>query len=163
MVRAQTPGYGVRLLTNKTNYRIGRDYLTMTVQAEREGYLYLFVHGADGALMQLYPSITSGSLKVKPGQAVKLPLANETPFETTGPAGATDLLVMVSARQRDHSALQPKKEGTIRVFPTGPEAAALAARFDGGGPVMAGKALCTPGQACVDEFGAALVRVEVVP
>ena len=163
VVQAQTAGFGVRLLTNKTSYRIGRDFLTMTVQAEREGYLYLFVHGADGALMQLYPSITSGSLKVRPGQQVKLPLANETPFETTGPAGGTDLLVMVSPRQRDHSALQPKKEGTIRVFPTGPEAAALAAKFDGSGPAMAGKPLCTPGQACVDEFGAALVRVEVVP
>lgn len=163
VVQAQAPGYGVRLLTNKTSYRIGRDYLTMTVQAEREGYLYLFVHGADKTLMQLYPSITSGSLKVKPGQTVKLPLPNETPFETTGPPGPTDLLVMVSPRQRDHSALQPKKDGTVRVFPTGAEAAALAAKFDGTGPVMAGKPLCSPGQACEDEFGAALVRVEVVP
>jgi hypothetical protein len=163
VVQAQTPGYGVRLLTNKTSFRIGKDYLTMTVQSEREGYLYLFVHGADGSLMQLYPSITSGSLKVRPGQSVKLPLANETPFETTGPAGSTDLLVMVSQRQRDHSALSPKPEGTIRVFPSGAQAAELAARFDGSGPVMAGKPLCTPGQACVDEFGAALVRVEIVP
>ncbi len=163
VVQAQTAGWGVRLLTNKTSYRIGRDYLTMTVQAEREGFLYLFVHGADKTLMQLYPSITSGSLKVKPGQSVKLPLPNETPFETTGPAGPTDLLVMVSPRQRDHSALQPKKDGTIRVFPTGAEAAALAAKFDGKGPVMAGKPLCAPGQACEDDYGAALVRVEVVP
>jgi len=163
VVQAQSAGYGVRLLTNKTRYRIGRDYLTMTVQAEREGYLYLFVHGADKTLMQLYPSITSGSLKAKPGQTVKLPLPNETPFETTGPAGPTDLLVMVSPRQRDHSALQPKKDGTIRIFPTGAEAAALAAKFDGKGPVMAGKPLCSPGQACEDEYGAALVRVEVAP
>ncbi|MDO9072261.1 MAG: serine/threonine-protein kinase [Rubrivivax sp.] len=163
VVQAQSPGYGVRLLTNKTSYRIARDYLTMTVQAEREGYLYVFVHGADKTLMQLYPSITSGSLKVRPGQSVKLPLSNETAFETTGPPGPTDLLVMVSPRQRDHSALQPKKDGTIRVFPTGAEAAALAAKFDGTGPVMAGKPLCSPGQACEDEYGAALVRVEVVP
>ena len=163
VVQAQAAGYGVRLLTNKTSYRIGRDYLTMTVQSEREGYLYLFVHGADGVLMQLYPSITSGSLTVKPGQVVKLPLANETPFETTGPAGSTDLLVMVSPRQRDYSAMAPKKEGTIRIFPSGPEAAVLASKFDGNGPVMAGKALCPPGKACDAEFGAALVRVEIVP
>ncbi|MBA4178070.1 MAG: hypothetical protein C0505_16155 [Leptothrix sp. (in: Bacteria)] len=163
VVQAQSPGFGVRLQTNKVSYRIGHDYLTMTVHAEREGYLYLFVHGADKTLMQLYPNITSGSLKVKPGQAVKLPLGNETPFETTGPAGPTDLLVMVSPRQRDLSALQPKKDGTIRVYPLGAEAAALAAKFDGPGPVMAGKPLCTPGAACADEYGAALVRVEVVP
>jgi hypothetical protein len=163
VVQAQTAGFDVRLQTNQTSFRIGRDYLKMTVQAEREGYLYLFVYGADKALLQLYPSITSGSLKVKKGQAVKLPLANETPFETTGPAGATDLLVMVSPRQRDHSALQPRKDGTIRVFPTGAEAAALAAKFDGSGPVMAGKPLCSPNQPCEDEFGAAVVRVEVLP
>jgi hypothetical protein len=163
VVQAQTAGFDVRLQTNQTSFRIGRDYLKMTVQAEREGYLYLFVYGADKALMQLYPSITSGSLKVKKGQTVKLPLPNETPFETTGPAGATDLLVMVSPRQRDHSALQPKKDGTIRVFPTGAEAAALAAKFDGSGPVMAGKPLCPPNLPCEDEFGAALVRLEVLP
>ncbi len=135
----------------------------MTVQAEREGYLYLFAYGADKSLMQLYPSITSGSLKVRKGQTVKLPLGSEQPFETTGPAGATDLLVMVSPRQRDHSALRPKKDGTLRVFPTGAEAAALAAQFKGSGPVMAGAALCTPKQPCEDGYGAALVRVDVVP
>jgi hypothetical protein len=163
VVKAQTPGFGVRLLTNKTSYRIGRDDLTMTVQAERDGYLYLFVHGADKSLLQLVPSFTSGSVKVKKGQILKLPLPGETAWETSGPAGPTDLLVMVSPRQRDHSALKPKKDGSIRVFPTGAEATALAASFDGTGPVMAGKPLCTPNQPCEDEFGAALVRVEIVP
>jgi hypothetical protein len=135
----------------------------MTVQAERDGYLYLFVHGADKSLLQLVPSFTSGSVKVKKGQILKLPLPGETAWETSGPAGPTDLLVMVSPRQRDHSALKPKKDGSIRVFPTGAEATALAASFDGTGPVMAGKPLCTPNQPCEDEFGAALVRVEIVP
>ncbi|KPF49557.1 hypothetical protein IP87_19575 [beta proteobacterium AAP121] len=163
VVKAQTAGFGVRLLTNKTSYRIGRDDLTMTVQAERDGYLYLFVYGADKSLLQLVPSFTSGSVTVKKGQILKLPLPGETAWETSGPPGPTDLLVMVSPRQRDHSALKPKKDGSIRVFPTGAEATALAASFDGSGPVMAGKPLCTPNQPCEDEFGAALVRVEIVP
>ena len=163
VVQAQTPGFEVKLQTNKTSYRIGKDFLTMSLQAEREGFIYLFAYGADQSLMQLYPSITSGSLKVRKGQTVKLPLGNEQPFETTGPAGATDLLVMVSPRQRDHSALRPKKEGTLRVFPTGAEAATLAAQFTGSGPVLAGAALCTPNQPCDEGYGAALVRVDVVP
>lgn len=162
IAQAQTPGYDVKLITNKTSYRIGRDQLSFTVQAEREGFVYVFVYGADKALYQLYPNITSGSLRVKKGQTVKLPLGNETPFETTGPAGPTELLVMVSPRQRDHAALRPKKDGTIRVFPTGPEADALAAQWPGPGPVLAGKAICPQNQACDDEFGAAVVKVDVV-
>ncbi len=161
--QAQAPGYDVKLQTNKTSYRIGKDNLSFTVTAEREGYVYVFVYGADKVVYQLYPSITSGSLKVKKGQTVKLPLANETPFDTTPPAGTTELLVMVSPRQRDHSALRPKKDGTVRVFPGGAEADALAAQWPGPGPVLAGKVICPANQACDDEFGAALVKVEVVP
>jgi len=160
---AQAPGYELKLLTNKTAYRIGKDNFSFTVQAEKEGYLYAFVYGADKVLMQLYPNITSGSLKVKKGQLMKLPLPNETPFETTGPAGPTELLVMVSPRQRDHAALRPKKDGTIRVFPGGAEADALAAAWSGPGPVLAGQAICPASQPCDDEFGAAWVKVEVTP
>lgn len=162
VVQAQSPGFAVNVQTNKTRYTVGRDYLSFTVQAAREGYLYVFALGADQTLVQFYPSITSGSLKVRPGQTVKLPLANETPFETTPPPGATELLAMVSPRQRDHSALRPVKEGTVRVFPSGAAAAALAAKFEGPGPVMAGRAICPANQACDDGYGAALVRVEVV-
>ena len=163
VAQAQTAGFDVKLQTNKTRYTIGRDYLSFTVQAAREGYLYVFALGADKTLVQFYPSITSGSLKVRTGQTVKLPLANETPFETTPPAGTTELLVMVSPRQRDHSAMRPTKEGTVRVFPSGAQAAALAAKFEGAGPVLAGRAICPTNQPCDDEFGAALVRVEVMP
>lgn len=163
VVQGQTPGFGVRLLTNKTQYRIGRDNLSMTVQSEREGYVYLFVYGADGALLQLYPSTTSGALKVLPGQALKLPLPKEPPLSATPPAGGTDLLVMVSPQQRDFGALQPRQEGSIRVFPTGTDAVALLTRYEGRGPAMAGKPLCPAGPACAEDYGAALVRVEVVP
>jgi serine/threonine protein kinase len=163
VLQAQSTGFDVKLQTNQTSYRIGKDYLRMTVTAEREGFLYLFAYGADKTLFQLYPSITSGSLKVKKGQQLRLPLGNEQPFETTGPAGPTELMVVVSARQRDHSALRPTKEGTIRQFPTGAKAAELAAQFTGSGPVLAGQALCPSTAPCEDEFGAAVVRVEVVP
>ena len=84
-------------------------------------------------------------------------------FLTTAPTGATDLLVMVSPRQRDHSALRPKKDGAYRVFPTGAEAAGFAAQNPGPLPGIAGRVICPASGPCDDEFGAALVRVEVVP
>jgi len=49
------------------------------------------------------------------------------------------------------------------VFPTGPEAAALAAKYAGPGPAMAGSPVCPTSDPCADEYGAAQVRVEVVP
>ena len=162
VVQAQTAGFDVRVQTNRQSYRIGKDNLSFTVQAEREGYVYVFVYGADKALVRLYPSVSAGALRVRKGQTLKLPPPPET-FDTTGPAGTTDLLVMVSARQRDHGALKPRRDGPVLLFPTGPEAAALAAQYAGPGPAMAGSPVCPTSDPCADEYGAAHVRVEVVP
>lgn len=162
IVSAQAPGFGVQLATNTTRYRIGKDRLSFTVQAAREGFVYVFVYGADKSLVQLYPNPNASALKVKPGQVLKLPLGNERPIDTTEPPGPTELLVMVSPSPRDHAALQPKKEDTIRIFPSGAEADALLARFAGSGPILAGQAQCAGGGACDESFGAALVKVEIV-
>jgi serine/threonine protein kinase len=162
VVQAQTAGFDVRVQPNKQSYRIGKDKFSFTVQSEREGYVYVFVYGADQALVRLYPSVTAGPLRVRKGQLLKLPPPPDS-FDTTGPAGATDMLVLVSARQRDHASLQPHKEGAVLLFPTGTEAAALAAKHPGPGPAMAGSPVCPTSEPCADEYGAAHVRVEVVP
>ena len=162
IVKAQAPGFDVRLTTNRKAYRIDKDELSFNISSEREGYVYVFMYGSDQVLMQMYPNIKQGSLKIKKGQTLKLPQSPDV-FLTAGPAGPTDLLVMVSPRQRDHGAMRPKKDGAYRFFPTGAEAAALAAAVTGAAPAMAGKAICPASGACDDEFGAALVRVEVVP
>ena len=162
IVKAQAPGFDVRLVTNRKAYRIDKDELSFNISSEREGYVYVFMYGSDQVLMQMYPNIKQGSLKIKKGQTLKLPQSPDV-FLTAGPAGPTDLLVMVSPRQRDHGAMRPKKDGAYRFFPTGAEAAALAAAVTGAAPAMAGKVICPASGACDDEFGAALVRVEVVP
>ncbi|MCU0922424.1 MAG: protein kinase [Burkholderiaceae bacterium] len=162
VVQAQTAGFDVRVQTNKQSYRIGKDNLSFTVQSEREGFVYVFVYGADQSLVRLYPSVSAGALRVRKGQTLRLP-PPQASFETTGPPGATDLLVMVSARQRDHGALKPRRDGPALYFPTGAEAAALAAAYVGPGPAMAGSPVCPTSDPCTDEYGAAQVRVEVVP
>jgi hypothetical protein len=161
VVQAQTAGFDVRVQTSQQSYRIGKDKFSFTVQAEREGFVYVFVYGADKALVRLYPSVTAGALRVRKGQALRLPPPPDS-FDTIPPAGTTDLLVMVSARQRDHGALSPRRDGPVLLFPTGPEAAALAARYAGPGPAMAGSPVCPTSDPCADEYGAAHVRVEVV-
>ena len=162
VVAAQTPGFEVRLATSKTSYRIGKDALSFSVQSERDGFVYVFVYGADKVLVQLLPNDTTRSLKVRKGETLKLPQGRET-YTTTGPAGTTDLLVLVSSLPRDHSAMQPRKDGGFSVFPEGAAAAALAARIGGPVPPMAGKASCPATGNCDADFGAALVQLQVVP
>ncbi len=162
ITQAQTAGFNLQAMPNKPQLRIGRDELTFTVQSERDGFLYVQGYSPDGSLILLYPNATAGTLKVRKGQTLKLPQAPIV-IETTEPAGTTVLLVMVSARERDFSALQPRKEGPYRMLPTGALALRLiAAQAPSTVPLLAGRAICPPGAACADEFGAAVIRVEAV-
>ena len=162
VLQAQTPGFAVQAQTGKSTLRIDRDEMQFTVQSEREGYLYVQAYSSDGSLILIYPNATSGAQKVRKGQALKLPQPPIV-FLTTEPAGPTVLLVMVSARERDLSGLQPRKEGPYRMLPTGAEAQRIAASLPPGKvPAQAGKVICPGGSACDDEFGAALLRFETV-
>jgi hypothetical protein len=161
IVKAQSPSFNLRAQAGKTQLRIGRDELSFSVQSDREGFLYVLALGSDGALTQLYPNSEAGALKVKKGQLLKLP---QPPiyFETTDPPGPGQVLVMVSARQRDHSAMEPRKEGLFRTFPVGADAQRLAAAFTGPLSPLAGKPICPSSGPCDDEFGAAVIKVESV-
>lgn len=163
VVQAQTPGFGVEAIPNKTALRIGRDELSFTITSQREGYLYVQLYGSDGVAMQLYPNGKSGPVKMRPGQALKLPKAPLF-FTTTGPAGPNLLLVMVSQNERDFSALQPRSDGPYKVLPSGEQAqridtAAGASKV----PAQAGVPRCPGGGSdCADDFGAAVMRVDAV-
>jgi serine/threonine protein kinase len=161
VVQAQTAGFMLQAQAVKPKMRIGRDDLAFSVQSERDGFLYVLAYGSDGALTLLYPNTESGSLKIRKGQTLKLPQPPIV-FETTEPAGAGLLLVMVSARQRDHTALAPRKEGPFRHFPTGADAARIAVLHPALKPLLAGRAICPTASPCDDEFGAAVIQVETV-
>jgi len=53
-------------------------------------------------------------------------------------------------------------EGGHRYFATGAESAQIAARHAGPLPVLTGRALCPASGSCDDEFGAAVIKVNVV-
>ena len=162
ITQAQTAGFTVQAKANKAQLRIGRDELSFTVQSERDGFLYVQGYSSDGSLLLLYPNATVGTQKVRKGQTLKLP---QSPiiFETTEPAGPTLLLVLVSARERDFSVLQPRKEGTYRLLPTGADAQRIAAAQPPSRvPLQAGRVICPGNTACDDEYGAAVIRIETV-
>lgn len=163
VVQAQTPGFEVEAIPNKTALRIGRDELSFTITSQREGYLYVQLFGSDGVTMLLYPNGKSGAVKVRAGQPVKLPKAPIF-FTTTGPAGPNLLLVTVSANERDFSALQPRSDGPYKVLPSGEQAQRLDTSLrQGKVPAQAGVPRCPGGGSdCADDYGAALMRVDAV-
>ncbi|MEO7245893.1 MAG: DUF4384 domain-containing protein, partial [Rubrivivax sp.] len=161
---AGDPAFEVRVEAPKTALKIGRDELRFSVRSAQEGYLYVLAHGSDGTLVQLYPNTESGAVRVKPGIALELPRPPIV-FQITEPPGPGELLAIVSTRQRDLSALQPKADGPFRVIPVDARAArsAAAARAGpGGASWMAGRPVCPNDRACEDRFGAALLRVDSV-
>jgi hypothetical protein len=162
VVQGQAPGFDVTVRPEMTPLRIAHDSLRFTVNSSRSGYLYVMLYGSDGSLLQLYPNTESGALQVRAGESMALP-KSPIAFEATGPAGPNRLLVIVSPRQRDLSALDPRADGAFRLFPPAAEAARLAAAYQGKDPILAGRAICPGGQDCSGEYGAAVANVDVVP
>jgi hypothetical protein len=162
VVQGQTAGFGVKAQAARTTLRVDRDELAFTVDAERDGYLYVFAYGADGALVQLLPNAVSDTPRVKKGQRFRFPSGDGVVLGASDPPGPGRLLVMVTARQRDHREMTPKQEGTFRFFPVGAEGGTLVARHQGPQPLLAGRAICPASGACDESYGAAVMQIDVV-
>jgi serine/threonine protein kinase len=159
---AGSPGWTPVLAAPSTRLRIDRDRLAFTLTSPQDGHVYVFNHGTDGTLQQLYPNAQTPSLKVRAGQALSLPRPG-VQFDVTGPPGTGRLLVLVSRWPRDATAFAPRVEGGFTSFPTGSVAAALEGANGGRLPLFAGQPVCDPvTSGCSDEFGAAVLVIEVV-
>ena len=138
-----------------------RDKLVLTIRSLQDGHVYLFNHGSDGALQLLYPNGLTPAPKASKGKALTLPQGG-LEFNVSGPPGQGQVLVMVSRWPRDMAAFAPKLVEGFTSFPTGSVAAALEAANAGGRlPLLAGQPVCPAGTTCSDEFGAALLTIEV--
>lgn len=160
ILAAQTAGHGVEVTLVRTTVRSEKDAIEFTVQSRHDGYLYVFNHGSDGSLLQLYPNKISGLPRVR--KQVPLNLPKDVDFKISGPSGPNQLLVMVSTLPRDHSALPARDEGGFSFYPTGDAATALSARHQGPLPWIAGVPKCPAGGRCDDAFGATIVTFNVV-
>jgi len=161
VVQAQTTGFTVRAQAGRPSFRIGRDKLAFTVEAEREGFVTVLAYDSSGLMIQLYPNDRVKSLRVKPGQPLKLPRP-ENPIDITEPAGNNRLLVMVSTLPRDYAALSPARLEDYRTLPTGADAQRLLAAHSGPLPLLLGRPVCPATGPCTDEYGATVLPIEVV-
>jgi len=162
LVLRQAPEFALKAAPAREQVRIGRDDLGFSLTTGRPGWLYVFALASDGTLAQVLPNTVSGSVRLKSGQSYRFPSGNGVILEAAEPAGMVQLLLMVSASERDFSALEPEKAGPMRLFKTGSAAASIVALHTGSGPLLAGRVLCPPGSSCDESYGATLLKVQVL-
>ena len=81
-----------------------------------------------------------------------------------GPAGPSQLLVMVSRWPRNHQQASPREAQGFLSFATDAAAAARAAAAPASQPILAGRPVCAPpGSSCSDAYGATRVVFNVTP
>ena len=167
IVQAQAPGHSVEVTMVRTTVRSEKDAIEFTVKSDVDGFLYVFNHGSDGALLQLYPNKWVPQPMVRKNVPLNLPKDNmpkgrTLSFNISGPSGPNQLLVIVSTHQRDHSAFSPRFEEGYAFYPTGNAASALSARHKGSVPWLAGVPKCPSSGPCNDQFGAAIATFNTV-
>jgi hypothetical protein len=166
VVEKQTSGFIVNASAPKTMLTIGRDQFRFQVTSERDGFVYLLGLGPDGTLAQLVPNTISGpAVRIRKGQPWRFPSGDRFYLATQEPPGPTQLLVIVSERQREFGHLELQAADPIKLFPGKELLAKFAAaegQAAGAAPLLAGKAKCPDAAACSDAYGAALLRFDTV-
>jgi len=145
----------------KTELKIGRDALQFEVTPTRDGHLYVALAGSDGkSLYLLYPNDLARDNRVRAGQPLSLPGAGWE-IVAGGPAGAEQLLVMVTDAPRDLSGLAAERAGPfMKTLLDDKGRSRLQAVLANGTP----RAGCGKpgGPSCSDAFGAALLTVRSI-
>jgi hypothetical protein len=161
VVAAQSADFGVEAATARQQFRIDRDFLSFSVKSEKEGHLYVFLHGSDGVLLQVFPNSIAKNNRLRAGQTITLPPPQSNwAMKASGPPGTDHFIAIVSAWPRDFSAVGLQVQDGYGQAST--EAVAAAARTHGAAtPLFMGKAVCS-GE-CTDHFGAALFSSEQIP
>ncbi len=143
---------GVSVVLNKSQLRIGVDFLNFSVTADKGGYVYAALLGSDAKSMYLiFPNELDNNNRIGAKQTLTLP-ADSWRLRANGPAGKSKLLVIVSDQPRDMSVLESGKAGAF-----------VANLNDANGRAKMGWFLRTPQIAGAgDSFGAALSEFEEV-
>ena len=144
---AQSPDYAVVAAADTPRLRINKDPLHFSVKTEKEGYLYVFVYGTDGGIVQLFPNGKGKNNKIRAGSTLKLP-----------PANSGHLMAIVSAYPREFPALGLTVQDGFAMSTREAVAALAKAQPAGAAPIFLGKPVCEGG--CTDNYGVGLFTVE---
>lgn len=96
----RNPKRKLEVKLTKPVLKIDKDSLELTIKSSHDGYVYLVLLGSDAkSFYILYPNGLDMSNRIKAGVPLKLPRP-DWQIKAAGPAGANNLLVMVSDTQR---------------------------------------------------------------
>jgi hypothetical protein len=99
------PRFEVKATPAQPKIAIGKEGLKLTVQAKRDGYLYVVLLGSDReSFYLLYPNGYDSNNKIRANKPMTLPTPGWS-VKAGGPAGKDELLVLVSDSPRDLKAL----------------------------------------------------------
>jgi hypothetical protein len=96
---AQVFGLGLELLGGKTTFGIGED-IAFSIESGRDGYVTLIDLGTDGTVAMLLPNAESPSVRVRAGQKMDFPSAEEA-FQIFPPAGTGLVRLFLTAEPLD--------------------------------------------------------------
>ncbi|NRF71320.1 TIR domain-containing protein [Aquincola sp. S2] len=170
VVAAESQDFGVQAAAARKTLRIGRDALAFTVHAARPGYLYVLADDGQGPLTQLVPNALTGAVKLDAGRAFRFPEDLRRPsggpahltLMAADPPGTMRLLIVVSSVERDLRGLKPAQQGPFSVYPFGSAAAAALAGHTGAQPLLVGRPDCPGSARCDENYGAAILELELV-
>ncbi|MBI3350911.1 MAG: protein kinase [Burkholderiales bacterium] len=162
ILAGQSAGFKVDAAAKKTQLRIGHDRLTFTVRSERDGYYHVLALGPDGSLIQLMPNAVLTQHRIKAGETITLP-GPAMPLDVSPPAGAEQLLIVVSATQRDLSGLKVGVDSGLTELAVGAKAAGMLGEQAGRQPAYLGRPVCPATGNCAQDYGAAKLVFDIVP
>ncbi len=113
----------VRLSVDKPEYKVGKDRIRFSLESSHAGYVYLLMAGSDGKQFDmLFPNKKDDRNLMQANETWNLPRPGWA-FRAGGPAGRDRLLVLVSDKPRDFSALGMVAAGPFSSLAASPVAA----------------------------------------
>jgi hypothetical protein len=101
---------------SKSELKIGKDALDLTIKSSHDGFIYMVLLGSDRkSFYVLYPNGLDKDNRIKAGQTRKLPRP-DWQLEAAGPPGTDHLLVMVSSSPRQIDRLNMAEPSAANPF-----------------------------------------------
>jgi len=95
------PQRNISVTVDKKNLKINKDYLSLQVKSNTDGYLYMVLLGSDKkSFYLLYPNQFSQNNFIKAGQLIKIP-EDSWQIKAGGPVGVDNILILVADSRRD--------------------------------------------------------------
>ena len=151
----RNPRRVVDVKVSKTVMKIGKDSLDLSIKSSHDGYIYMILLGSDAkSFYVLYPNGLDKNNAIKAGQTVRIPKP-DWEVKAAGPAGTSNLLVMVSDSPRKLNILTMAE-------PTAAEPFTYALNDIGGRSALINFLTSSGTDGKSESFGAKLVAVKEV-